>query len=66
MKTIGEYYVEWDEVSASYCVFHTDDVGRFKSGHAFASFASKEEAEREAARRNELRQFQVDLFSGVA
>jgi|GEM_PF-5505995 len=48
---IGEYFAEYDEDSASYCVFHTD----FKSGFAFSSFSSEQEAERNAKERNEYK-----------
>jgi len=46
---IGEYFVDYDEESGSYCIFHTD----YKTGFAFASYANKEEAEKNAKERNE-------------
>ena len=39
---MGEYFVDYDEDSNSYCIFHTD----IKTGFAYKSFASEEEAER--------------------
>lgn len=41
-----EFYVEVDDVSGSYCIFGT------KSGHSYATYATKEEAEKEAERMN--------------
>ncbi len=35
---IGEYYVDFDEDSKLFCIFHTE------SCHAFESYASEEEA----------------------
>jgi len=45
---IGEYFVDYDEESGSYCIFHTD----YKTGFAFASYASEQEAEKNAKERN--------------
>ena len=45
----GEYFVDYDKDSASYCIFHTD----YKTGFAFASYASEQEAEKNAKERNE-------------
>lgn len=45
---IGEYYADYDEDSAMWCVFHTDK----KSGFAYASYASEELATDDANRRN--------------
>jgi hypothetical protein len=44
----GEYYSDWDTDTQMYCVFHTD----LKSGHAFASYSSPEEAKIDADNRN--------------
>lgn len=45
----GEYFVDYDEESGAYCVFHTD----FKTGFAFASYASEQEALKNVKERNE-------------
>lgn len=42
-----EYYADFDEGTGLYCVFGDE------TGHAYASYASPEEAEREAKRMNE-------------
>ena len=47
-KSIGEYFVEYDEESTFWCIFHTDK----KQGFAYKSFASPEEAERKAEEMN--------------
>jgi len=47
-KQIGEYFVDYDEETESYCVFHTD----LRQGIAFSSFASMAQAERDAEERN--------------
>jgi len=44
----GEYFADYDEETESYCVFHTD----FKTGHAFSSYTSPEQAEKDAEERN--------------
>jgi len=44
----GEYFADYDEESGSWCIFHTD----YKTGFAFASYASKEEAEEKTEKRN--------------
>jgi hypothetical protein len=44
----GEYYSDWDTDTQMYCVFHT----HLKSGHAFASYSSPEEAKIDADNRN--------------
>jgi hypothetical protein len=49
-KIIGEYYAEYDDTSALYCVFHTD----INSGHAYSSWATMEEAEQAAKDANYL------------
>jgi len=46
---MGKYFVDYDEESGSYCIFHTD----YKIGFAFASYASEQEAEKNAKERNE-------------
>lgn len=50
-EQIGEYYAEWDEGSASYCVFHTD---KEPQGHAYASFADEGQAEERAREMNAM------------
>lgn len=47
IKIDFEFYSELDEESELYCVFGSD------SGFAYASYASEEEAERDANTRNE-------------
>ena len=44
----GEYFAEYCNDSKEWCVFHTDK----KTGHAYASFASKEDAEKKAKELN--------------
>lgn len=51
-KQVGEYYAELDEDSDMWCVFHTDK----NSGKAYSSWASKSEAEKDAARRNKMQE----------
>lgn len=46
--SIGEYFADYDEDSASWCIFHTD----YKTGFAFKSFASQQEAESRAEEMN--------------
>jgi len=43
-----KYFADYDEETESYCVFHTD----YKTGHAFSSWASMAQAERDAEQRN--------------
>ena len=45
----GEFYADLDEDSGLYCVFHTE------TEKAYASFADGDEAERDAALRNECK-----------
>lgn len=45
---IGEYYVDYDEKTGLWCVFHTD----YKSGHAFACYSSEEDAMKQASMLN--------------
>ena len=47
-KQIGEYFADYDEETESYCVFHTD----YKTGHAFSSWTSMAQAEKDAEERN--------------
>ena len=47
-KTQGEYYSDFDQETTLWCVFHTD----LKSGHAFASYSSEDQAVADATRRN--------------
>jgi len=47
-KPKGEYFVDYDEETESYCVFHTD----IKQGIAFSSWASPQQAEKDAEERN--------------
>lgn len=42
----GEYYADLDEETNMWCVFHTE------SSHAFASYVTRVEAERDATERN--------------
>jgi hypothetical protein len=44
----GEYYADYDEDTKMWCVFHTDKG----EGKAFASFATKKEADAYAKRKN--------------
>jgi hypothetical protein len=44
----GEYFADYDESTEMYCVFHTT----FKTGFAFSSWASIEQAEQDAENRN--------------
>ena len=46
MNTNIDYYSEWDEDSAAYCVFDTE------TGKAHESYASPEQAERRAKEKN--------------
>jgi hypothetical protein len=50
-KVVGSYYVEQE--GNDWGVFNTDDIGKFKSGHCFALFSCKAEAEKEAKNYNE-------------
>jgi hypothetical protein len=50
-EVIGEYFVDYDENSSSWCVFHTD----IKTGFAYGSYSTKEEAEKNVAERNNRR-----------
>lgn len=54
MAAKGEYYAEYDEESGLFCVFNTDDVGKKESGFAFSSWATMEQAEKDAIERNSL------------
>lgn len=45
-KPKGEYYVDYDEDSASYCVFHTEEA------KAFSSWSDEGAAQRDADKRN--------------
>jgi hypothetical protein len=49
-KIVGEYFVEYDEESTFWCIFHTDK----KPGHVYKSFTSKEEAEWKAEEMNKI------------
>lgn len=51
-KNQGEYYAEYDDEYEGWCVFHTDDVGSFESGHCFATFSDESEAREHADRLN--------------
>jgi hypothetical protein len=46
MNKVGEYYVDLDEKTNLYCVFHTE------SRKAFASYCSEKEAKKDAKERN--------------
>lgn len=46
------YYAEYDSESGMYCVFNTGRIGRFPEGHAFAGYASAQQAEDDATARN--------------
>lgn len=46
---LGEYFADYDEESALYCVFHTDK----KTGFAYSSWACMEDAKKDAIRRND-------------
>ncbi len=45
----GEYFADYDSVTGLWCVFHTDH----KTGFAFSSWVSREQAEKEANKKNE-------------
>ena len=45
-KPVGEYYVDYDEDSASYCVFHTEGP------KAYSSWSDESEAQKDADKRN--------------
>lgn len=47
VNEMGEFYAEYDEESASWCVFHTGGE------HAYSSWSGQEEAEEDARRLNE-------------
>jgi len=47
-KEVGEYYVDHDKKTDTWCVFHTDKG----EGKAFASFTDKKEAEKKAKEMN--------------
>ena len=51
----GEFYTEYDNDSAAWCVFHTDDIHGRPSGFAFGCYSSREEAEADVERRNQQR-----------
>lgn len=44
------YYYEFE--NNDWCVFNTDDIGRFKSGHCFATFSTEEQAKNEVDKLN--------------
>lgn len=44
------FYSDYDENTNIYCVFHTD----MPDGFAYASYASEEEAEKNAIERNNM------------
>ncbi len=46
-KNVGEFFVELDEDSNSYCIFHTEG-----EGHAYASYADEQEAKDNADEMN--------------
>jgi len=46
----GKYYTEKER--NDWGVFNTDDLGKFKSGHCFALFSGKEEAEKKVKELN--------------
>lgn len=48
-KMQGEYFADYDSVTGLWCVFHTDH----KTGFAFSSWVSREQAEKEANKKNE-------------
>lgn len=45
---IGKFFADYDEDTDSWCVFHTD----YKTGFAFSSWATREQAEQDAKERN--------------
>jgi hypothetical protein len=50
MNNKGHYYAE--EIEEGFGVFHTDNVGNFRSGFCFALYTTKKEAEDNATKRN--------------
>ena len=44
----GEYFADYDKPTDYWCVFHTD----YKTGFAFSSWNSQEQAEADATKRN--------------
>lgn len=45
---MGEFFVEYDENSGYWCIFHTDR----KAGYAFKSFLTEQQAEKETEELN--------------
>lgn len=49
VATNGEFFADYDETSASWCVFHTD----VRQGHAYRSYREGREAQDAAREMNE-------------
>jgi hemolysin-activating ACP:hemolysin acyltransferase len=52
----GEFFADLNEETGLYCVFHTD----VKPGHAFSSWSSMQDAEKDAKNRNDYEKEKED------